>query len=59
MIGAAVVALVSKWVSTILLYLVSQHYYPIPYRLKDVGIVLGSSAILIFLGSQIKFSHFG
>ena len=58
MIGAAAVALVSKWVSTVLLYLVSQHYYPIPYRLKDVGIILGSSAILIFLGSQIKFFHF-
>lgn len=58
MIGAALVALVSQWVSTILLYLVSQHYYPIPYRLKDVGIIFSSSAMLIFLGSRINFSHF-
>jgi len=54
MIGAAIGVLISQWISTGLLYLVSQHFYPIPYRLKDVFVILGSSAILIALGSRLQ-----
>jgi O-antigen/teichoic acid export membrane protein len=56
MVGAAGIALVSQCISASLLYLVSQYYYPIPYRLMDVAIILVSSGIIITVGSYIELS---
>lgn len=58
MVGAAAVALVSQWISTLLLYMISQHYYPIPYRLRDVMAILVSSIVIITLGSCIELRWF-
>lgn len=53
MVGAAIAALVSQWVSAGALLLVSQRYYRIPYKLSDVAVILISSALLIILGNCI------
>ena len=58
MIGAAIATLISQWTSAGVLYCVSQHYYPIPHRLDKAGIILGSSALLIAIGSYIQLSNF-
>lgn len=55
--GAAISLLISRWVSIVILYLVSQHHYSIPYRLKDAATILSSSAMLIALGSCMQLSQ--
>jgi len=56
-IGASLASCISFWASTLLLYLVSQHYYPINYRLDKAAIILSSSIILIIIGNFIKFPN--
>lgn len=56
LVGAALANMVSFWVSAILLFFISQHYYPIPFNLGDALIILGSSIILIIAGCNIPIS---
>jgi len=51
-VGAGIAGLASQWVSAALLFCISQHYYPIPYRWRDVGILLSTSATIVAVGVQ-------
>jgi O-antigen/teichoic acid export membrane protein len=56
-IGAAVASVLSQWVSALALLLVSQRYYPIPFRLKESLLMLIAGVFLIVLGCQFQLSH--
>lgn len=61
MMGVAITTLFSHCISAYLLYLVSQHYYPIPFNVKEVSIVwlltiIFMSISLIFNYENILFS---
>jgi O-antigen/teichoic acid export membrane protein len=56
-IGAAVASVLSQWVSALALLFVSQHYYPIPFRLKESLLILVAGVFLIVLGCQFQLSH--
>lgn len=50
MIGAAVTTLLSYCVSSYLLYRVSQYYYPIPFKIKEVGVIWIITIVLMICG---------
>jgi O-antigen/teichoic acid export membrane protein len=56
-VGASISSCISTWLSPILLYFVSQHYYPIKYKLGKAAIILSSSIILIIIGNFIKIPN--
>jgi len=56
-VGASIASCISTWLSPILLYFVSQHYYPINYKLGKVAIILSSSIILIIIGNFVKIPN--
>lgn len=56
-IGASVASCASNWVYPILLYFISQHYYPINYRLDKAAVILLSSIILIIVSNFINLSN--
>ena len=56
-VGASIASCISTWLSPILLYFVSQHYYPINYKFGKVAIILSSSIILIIIANFIKIPN--
>lgn len=55
--GAAIAALAAQWTSAGLLFWMSQRYYPIPYRWREVVILLLTSALLVAVGTRIHTDH--
>lgn len=52
--GAALSSLISQFIFFIVLYFYAQKYYPIPYRLDKVGIIIISGIILFLIGSLVN-----
>jgi O-antigen/teichoic acid export membrane protein len=52
--GAALSSLLSQFIFFCILYFYAQKYYPIPYRLDKVGMIIISGVILFLLGSQVN-----
>jgi hypothetical protein len=57
--GAASSSLVSQLVFFIILYLYAQKYYPIPYRLDKVGLIIVSGIVLFIAGSFVNDRELG
>lgn len=57
--GAASSSLVSQLVFFIILYLYAQKYYPIPYRLDKIGLIIISGIILFIAGSFVNDRELG
>jgi O-antigen/teichoic acid export membrane protein len=52
--GAALSSLISQLVFFIVLYFYAQKYYPIPYRLDKVGLIIISGITLYLIGSLVN-----
>ena len=57
MIGAGITTLLSYCVSAYLLYRVSQYYYPIPFKVREVGFIWIITIILMICGSSFDFNN--
>jgi len=57
MVGAAFATASSYCVSAYLLYLVSQHYYPIPFQLKKVAGIWILTILFMIVGLNIYFPN--
>lgn len=57
MIGAAITTLLSYCVSTYLLYCVSQYYYPIPFKVREIGLIWIITIVLMVCGSNFDFNN--
>jgi O-antigen/teichoic acid export membrane protein len=52
--GAAISSLISQLIFFVVLFLYAQKYYPIPYRLDKVGIIIVSGIVLFLIGSLVN-----
>ena len=59
MMGAAIGTLVAHWLSAALLFVMSQQHYPIPYRWRELALIVTASAGVIALGSVMETAHAG
>jgi O-antigen/teichoic acid export membrane protein len=57
--GAALSSLLSQFIFFCILYFYAQKYYPIPYRLDKVGMIIFFGVILFLLGSQVNNAILG
>ena len=55
MVGAALATVTSFFVSAILMYVISQRYYPIPFQIKKVGILWAITIVFMIAGIHIQF----
>ncbi len=53
LVGAGISALAAHWSSALILFVVSQKYYRIPYRWREFALILAISAVAIAVGAQI------
>lgn len=54
MVGAALATVSSYGISALLLYVVSQRLYPIPFQIKKVGVIWAITIFLMIVGSGIQ-----
>ena len=52
--GAAFSSLISQLVFFLVLYYYAQKYYPLPYRLDKVGLIIFSGVIIYLIGSLVN-----
>lgn len=55
--GAAIATVISFFVADIIIYLYAQHYYPLPYKIKKILIIIGLSVVTIMLGNLLDMDY--
>ena len=55
--GAAIATVISFFVADIIIYLYGQHYYPVPYKIKKILMIIGLSVATIISGNFLDSNY--
>ena len=55
--GAAIATVISFFVADIIIYLYAQHYYPVPYKIKKILMIIGLSVVTIISGNLLDSNY--